>query len=61
MSLTRYDPLLGIVPLALLGSMVVHRFLGVPLENALIGGGTVAMLALVDGLFLRLPNRFRST
>ncbi len=57
-SLMRYHLLLGIVPLTLLGSIVVHRFLGVPLESALIGGGTVAMLALVDGLFLRPRTDF---
>lgn len=55
-SLTRYDFLLGIIPLALVGAVVVQRLLSVPLESALIGGGIVALVALLDGLFFRPPN-----
>lgn len=55
-SIDRYDLLLAVVPLALLGSVLAGEIVGVPLEGALFAGAAVATLAVLDGVFLRPPN-----
>ncbi|WP_247002475.1 hypothetical protein [Halosolutus gelatinilyticus] len=60
-SLGRYDALLAVIPIAFCCSILVGEAIGLPLEAALLGGGTVGVLALFDGLFLRPPTGLRRT
>lgn len=58
-SISRYDVLLAIVPVAFLAALLVGRLAGLPFEAALLGGVSIATLALIDGLFLRPPTGLR--
>lgn len=60
-SVSRYDLLLAVIPLAIGGAMLTGRVLDVPLETALLGGVAVALLAVIDGLFLRPPSGMQGT
>lgn len=55
-SLERYDLLLAVIPLALTLAVATAKVLGVPVEAALLGGGTIGVLAMVDALFVRPPR-----
>lgn len=55
-TVTRWDLLLAIIPMAFAGAATAMRALGLPLEAGLVLAGVVGALALVDGLFLRPPN-----
>lgn len=55
-SISRYDLLLTVIPVALFGTAAIGRTVGASLETALLTGATVALFALIDGLFLRPPS-----
>jgi hypothetical protein len=54
--LTRYDVLLGAIPLILLAAWIARAFSGVPAWAALGVGGLVTLPVLVDGLALNPPS-----
>jgi hypothetical protein len=56
-SLSRYDFVLAVIPLALLVGAVGASVAPVPLHAALLGGAAVGVLALVDALFRNPPGR----
>jgi hypothetical protein len=56
-SLSRYDLVLALIPVAFLVSVVLGYLLSVPLRTTLTGASAVAALALLDALFLNPPIR----
>lgn len=54
--LSRYDLVLGVIPLALLTSAALASVSSVSLEVPLGLGSAVCLLAMVDALFVHPPN-----
>lgn len=55
-SASRYDLLLLVIPFALASATIVAEVTDVAPELAIVAGSTIALLALVDGLFLNPPK-----
>jgi hypothetical protein len=55
-SLTRYDLVLTVIPVALLLTVGAAELFGLPNRAALAGGAFVGLLALADALFLNPPT-----
>jgi hypothetical protein len=53
----RDDPALAVIPLAFLVSAVAASVTSVPLHVALLAGGAVGVVALVDALFRNPPGQ----
>lgn len=54
--LSRYDVLLGAIPVALLVAWLVGQLAGIPFWASLSVGALVTLPALVDGLALHPPS-----
>ncbi|WP_247729432.1 hypothetical protein [Halovivax limisalsi] len=55
-TVTRWDLLLAIIPLAFASAATASKTFGVPLESAMLAASAIGLLTLLDGLFLRPPN-----
>lgn len=58
-SLTRYDLVLAVIPVALVLTVGAAELFGLPNRAALVGGAVVGLVALVDALFLNPPTTGR--
>ena len=58
--LSRYDPLLAVVPLSFVAGLLAVGLADVPFRVAMSSAAAVGALALVDGLFLNPPRRPRA-
>jgi hypothetical protein len=55
--LTRYDPVLAVIPMAFVVSVLVGHLLAIPTRTALAAAAVVSGLAMLDALFFRPPTR----
>jgi predicted Kef-type K+ transport protein len=55
-SLTRYDLVLTVIPVALLVTVGAAELFGLPNRAALAGGALVGLVALADALFWNPPT-----
>ena len=55
-SISRYDLLLAIIPLAFTVAVAVAGAIGVPVETGIVAASVVGLIVLLDGLFLRPPT-----
>ncbi|MFB6084581.1 MAG: hypothetical protein ABEJ94_10085 [Halorientalis sp.] len=56
-SLSRYDLVLALVPVAFLVSVVLGNLLSVPFRTTLAGASAIGALTLLDALFVNPPIR----
>lgn len=54
--LSRYDLVLGLIPVALLSSAVGASVSDLPLHVVLLAGAVVSLLAMIDALFVNPPR-----
>ena len=55
-SISRYDLLLAIIPLAFTVTVAIAGVIGLPVEIGIVAAGVVGLIVLLDGLFLRPPT-----
>jgi len=58
--LSRYDLVLGLIPLALLSSAVGASVSDLPLHVFMLAGAVVSLLAMIDALFVHPPRSGRA-
>lgn len=54
--MSRYDAILGIIPLTFMIALLAATVGSVRLETAIIGGSLIGVLVVIDALFLNPPS-----
>lgn len=54
--LSRYDLVLGVIPVAFLLSGILTTILGLSVQTAIVLASVVCLVAIVDGLFVNPPK-----
>jgi hypothetical protein len=55
-SVSRYDLVLAVIPVALIGSILAARVLGAGVETGLVAGAALGGLALADAVLVNPPR-----